>query len=166
MQGNPRRYNFQGFNPGIIGNQAHVLRQFQDMKQPREIFSILPDDGYGLVSGEVLASALSSGTNLSGNDSPQPPFILDIRKKPDWNDSRIPGSVHCEWQDVGSLIESGGLPDGDTGRAIVVVCYVGQSSGQVTGILRTLGFRAYSLLDGFNEWKAAGYPVESPSEVN
>jgi hypothetical protein len=131
MQVYPRQYSFPGFKAGPTGNQARLLRQFEDMKQPREIFSILPDDGFGLVSGEQLASALSSGKESSGIGGTQPPFIFDIRKKPDWNDSRIPGSVHCEWKDVGSLIESGGLPEGDSLRAVVVVCYVGQSSGQV-----------------------------------
>jgi rhodanese-related sulfurtransferase len=63
-----------------------------------------------------------------------------------------------EWESVGSIIETGGLP---RDRDIVVVCYVGQSSGQITGILRSVGYRAYSLLDGFLEWEAQGFPTDS-----
>lgn len=115
------------------------------MKSPGEIFSRLPHDGFGLISCDELVEKL-------GYDDP--PFILDIRKHNDWINNRIPGSVHCEWEAVGDLIESGGLPEeGD----IVVVCYVGQSSGQVTGILRALGYRAYSLLNGFTEWTESGH---------
>jgi rhodanese-related sulfurtransferase len=120
----------------------------------QDIFNKLPEDSYGLISCEELNER---------QKKPTAPYILDIRKNADWKKSRINGSVHREWEAVGGLIDSGSLPDD---RDIVVVCYVGQSSGQVTGVLRTLGFRAYSLLDGFNEWKSAGYPVESAAEVN
>lgn len=124
------------------------------MKSVREIFNALPGDGYGLISCRELNKRLRTG---------KPPTVLDIRKKADWDNSRIAGSIHREWDAVGGLIESGFLSDS---RDIVVVCYVGQSSGQVTGVLRTLGFSAYSLLDGFDEWKIAGYPVETAAEVS
>jgi rhodanese-related sulfurtransferase len=124
------------------------------MKSVREIFDILPGDGYGLISCEELQSRLNSEN---------PPVLLDIRKKTDWDLSRIAGSIHREWDAVGGLIESGILSEE---RDIVVICYVGQSSGQVTGVLRTLGYRAYSLLDGFDEWNRAGYSVETAAEVS
>ena len=123
------------------------------MKSVRDIFDSLPGDSYGLISCEELNERQKEQTA---------PYILDIRKNGDWKKSRINGSVHKEWEAVGGLIDSGLLPED---RDIIVVCYVGQSSGQVTGVLRTLGFRAYSLLDGFNEWKSAGYPVESAAGV-
>ena len=124
------------------------------MKSALDLFAELPDDGFGLISCKELS------TRLRDSDSP---YILDIRRKDDWEQSRIADSNHSEWEDVGKLIDADKLPKN---RNIVVVCYVGQSSGQVTGVLRTLGFRAYSLLDGINEWKSAGYPVESAPEVN
>jgi len=124
------------------------------MKPVQDIFNLLPEDSYGLISCEELNER---------QKKPAAPYILDIRKNEDWKKSRITGSVHREWEAVGGLIDSGSLPED---RDIVVVCYVGQSSGQVTGVLRTLGFRAYSLLDGFNEWQSAGYPVESAAGVN
>lgn len=123
------------------------------MKSVSDIFDSLPGDSYGLISCEDLNKRLKSGTA---------PVVLDIRKKIDWDQARIDDSVHREWNEVGELIESGAFSE-DTD--IVVVCYVGQSSGQVTGVLRTLGYSAYSLLDGFDEWKSAGYPVLSATEV-
>lgn len=117
------------------------------MKSAQEIFNSLPGDNYGLISCKTLSNRLKSE---------DPPLILDIRKKSDWEASKIEGSIHREWEDVDELIESGILSED---RDIVVVCYVGQSSGQVTGILRTLGYSAYSLLNGINEWRSAGYPV-------
>jgi rhodanese-related sulfurtransferase len=119
------------------------------MKSAGEIFSFLPHDGFGLISCKDLAERRTQE---------DPPFILDIRKHHDWAKHRIPGSVHCEWEAVGDFIESGQLLEQ---RDVVVVCYVGQSSGQVTGILRALGYRAYSLLNGFTEWVESGYPRES-----
>lgn len=124
------------------------------MKSVREIFDSLPGDSYGLISCEDLNKRLKAES---------PPLVLDIRKKADWDKFKIDGSLHREWEAVGGLIESGSL-SGE--RDIVVVCYVGQSSGQVTGVLRALGYSAYSLLDGFDEWKSAGYPVQSAAEVN
>ena len=119
------------------------------MKSAKEIFSDLSQDEFALITCQDLAEKVI-------HDSP--PFILDIRKHQDWAKQHIPGSVHCEWEGVGDFIESGRLPEhGD----IIVVCYVGQSSGQVTGILRVLGYRAYSLLNGFFEWSESGYPRES-----
>ncbi len=123
------------------------------MKSVQDIFNSLPGDSYGLISCKTLSNRLNSE---------KPPLILDIRKKPDWEASKIDGSIHREWEDVGELIDSGRLSEN---RDIVVVCYVGQSSGQVTGIFRTLGYSAYSLLDGFNEWESTGYPVLSMREA-
>lgn len=119
------------------------------MDHIREYFDDLAADGYCLMDIETLHRRLSE------SDRPQ---IVDIRKNADYQSSRIPGSRHVEWEDVGSFIESGTLPHD---RDIVVVCYVGQSSGQITGILRSLGYRAYSLLDGYLEWEAKGLPTES-----
>ena len=124
------------------------------MKSALDLFAELPDDGFGLINCKELNARLRD---------PEPPYILDIRRKDDWEQSRIADSNHSEWEDVGRLIDAGKLPKN---RDVVVVCYVGQSSGQVTGVLRILGFRAYSLLDGINEWKNAGYPVDNSAEVN
>lgn len=123
------------------------------MKSAQEIFDSLPGDSYGLISCEDLNKRL---------EAEMPTVVLDIRKKADWDISRIDGSIHREWNEVGGLIESGIISQD---QDIVVVCYVGQSSGQVTGVLRTLGYSAYSLLDGFDEWKSAGYPVLSATGV-
>ena len=119
------------------------------MVSPKSLFARLPEDGYGLISADELASRL---------EEYDVPIILDIRKESDWRLSRIPGSIHCEWEDVGELIEGGGLPED---QDIAVVCYVGQSSGQVTGVLRTLGYAAYSVLDGFEEWIRSDRPIEN-----
>lgn len=123
------------------------------MKSAQEIFESLPGDSYGLINCEDLDKRLKGES---------PPVVLDIRKKTDWDDFRIDSSIHREWIEVGGLVDSGTL---SKDRDIVVVCYVGQSSAQVTGILRTLGYSTYSLLDGFDEWKGAGYPVLSSTEV-
>lgn len=123
------------------------------MESASEMFGRLPEDGFALIECDELEGRRDGGAA---------PFILDIRLTADWEEARIPGSIHCEWADVGRLADSGDLP---RNRDIAVVCYVGQSSGQAAGMLRALGYRAYSLLDGFEHWKAKGLPTEGASRV-
>ena len=123
------------------------------METASEMFGRLPQDGFALIECGELDS------RRGGTDAP---FILDIRRTEDWERERIPGSIHCEWANVGRLADSGDLP---RERDIAVVCYVGQSSGQAAGMLRALGYRAYSLLDGFQGWKANGLTTEAASPI-
>ncbi|NBG87264.1 rhodanese-like domain-containing protein [Isachenkonia alkalipeptolytica] len=82
-------------------------------------------------------------------------YILDIRREEDFLQGHIEGSDHIWWYDVGESLEE--LPEE---KRIVVVCYTGQSSGQVVGILKAMGYDAYSLLDGMDRgWEAEGYPL-------
>lgn len=86
-------------------------------------------------------------------------FILDIRKKEDFADNFIEGSVHCEWSQVFEFIEDEVLSKDDK---IIVVCYTGQTAGQVVGILRLLGYNACALKGGMlNGWMKEDMPIEA-----
>lgn len=86
-------------------------------------------------------------------------FIIDIRKKEDYIQNFIEGSMHCEWADVGQLIEDGELKKDDK---IIIVCYTGQTAGQVTSILKLLGYNACSLMGGMvNGWMKESMPIEA-----
>ncbi len=86
-------------------------------------------------------------------------FILDIRKKDDFAKNFIEGSVHCEWNEVFEFIEEDILPKD---KKIIVVCYTGQTAGQVVGILKLLGYDACSLMGGMvNGWMKNSMPIEA-----
>ena len=118
------------------------------MESPSAAFARLADEDFGLINNGELAARLTDEEEL---------ILLDIRKQADWNESRIHGSVHCEWEDVGEMVDAGRIP---AGSEIVVICYVGKSSALTAGLLRAHGWKASTLLDGFNGWKEGGYPVE------
>lgn len=86
-------------------------------------------------------------------------FILDIRKKEDFAENFVEGSVHCEWSQVFEFIEEDILPKD---KKIIVICYTGQTAGQTVGVLKLLGYDACSLKGGMvNGWMKDDMPIES-----
>ncbi len=86
-------------------------------------------------------------------------FLLDIRKKEDFDEKHIPTSVHCPWSEVGEFIEDDIFKKDEP---IIVICYSGQTAGQTVGILRAMGFDACSLKGGINiGWKNDFLPLEA-----
>jgi rhodanese-related sulfurtransferase len=91
--------------------------------------------------------------------------LLDIRdvrerQKLGW----IPGSMHVPrgmlefWLDPTSPYYTGKV---DPERRIIVYCAGGGRSALAADVLREMGFPSVAHLDtGFNDWKAAGLPVE------
>lgn len=83
-------------------------------------------------------------------------FILDIRKKEDYEKGHISNAYHTFWYEVGEIIEA--LPKE---KKIVVVCYSGQSAGQVVSLLKIMEYDAYSLAGGMiNGWSKMSLPIE------
>ena len=75
--------------------------------------------------------------------------LIDIREYDDSLEGKIKGAISCHWYDVYQLLENHTL---HKYTDIVVVCYTGQSSMHVATLLKTMGFNAYSLLDGMEKW--------------
>lgn len=86
-------------------------------------------------------------------------FILDIRKKEDFAKNFIEDSVHCEWKEVFDFIQEDILPKD---KKIIVICYTGQTAGQVVAILKLLGYDACSLMGGMNNgWLKEAMPIQA-----
>lgn len=116
----------------------------------RQYFDDLKDGCNNLIDCQALYKNIGAGENM---------FILDIRKEDDFTGNSIEGSIHYEWENVFDLIEDEVLPKD---KKIVVVCYTGQSAGQITAILRLLGYDACSLLGGMdNGWMKNSMPIEA-----
>jgi rhodanese-related sulfurtransferase len=85
---------------------------------------------------------------------PEQVTVLDIRSKPAYLAQHIPGSIHAD--------ASGQLMSGDTTplteldlpkeRPVVVVCAVGSRSQLAAAFLQSMGYTAYSLAGGMQEW--------------
>lgn len=95
-------------------------------------------------SGIILASELKD--KIKDEDDI---YLLDIRRKEDYDKGHLKDSTHCEWFNIRDMLEGDLLPKD---KPIVTVCYSGQSSMQVATILNISGYKALSLLDGMNEW--------------
>jgi len=83
-------------------------------------------------------------------------FILDIRKKEDYDAGHIDGAFHAEWYEVGDFIKDDVFSKDEK---IIVVCYSGQTAGQTVGILKSLGYDACSLVGGM--MKNPNLPIKS-----
>lgn len=119
------------------------------LQATKEFFDDLEAGQNNLMSCENLFKCIGAKEDL---------FILDIRKKEDFDENFIEGSVHCEWDKVFELIEDDILPKD---KKIIVVCYTGQTAGQTVGILRLLGYDVCSLAGGMvNGWNKNDMPIE------
>ncbi|TCO74818.1 rhodanese-like domain-containing protein [Marinisporobacter balticus] len=84
-------------------------------------------------------------------------FMLDIRRPEDFAKNQINGSINIYWSEVGEFIDV--LP---MDEKIIVICYTGQTSGQVVSLLKVLGYDAYSLSGGMiNGWMKGSLPVQA-----
>lgn len=91
--------------------------------------------------------------------SKKPLFVLDIRRKEDYDSNHIPTAFHCPWSEVGEFIEDDIFKKDEK---IVVVCYSGQTAGQTVGILKALGYDACSLKGGMvTGWRSDNLPLEA-----
>ena len=92
-------------------------------------------------------------------DAGEEQFILDIRKKVDYDKGHIEGAFHAEWSEGGEFIDEGVFHQGGK---VVVVCYTGQTAGQVVSLLKILGYDACSLKGGMvHGWNLNDMPVEA-----
>lgn len=116
----------------------------------KKYFSDLKDGCNNLIDSKNLYKTIGEKEDL---------FLLDIRRKEDFAKNHIEGSIHCEWEEVLEFIEEDIFP---MDKKIIVICYSGQTAGQVVGILKILGYDAYSLMGGMvNGWMKNSMPTEA-----
>lgn len=102
-------------------------------------FASVAKDGSKLIDGQALYDALQT--------NPKAFTVVDIRSAEDYQKGHIEFSKHSAWAEFGNMIPS--LPK--NGK-IVITCYSGQTAGQTVGVLRALGYDAYSLKGGMGGW--------------
>ena len=104
------------------------------------------------IGGDYGANAIS-GANLAKklNDPAEKDklFVLDVRKKADYDKGHIAGATQVEFAQWAAPDNLSKLPKD---KKIIVVCYTGNTAAQVTAGLRMLGFDAATLTAGMNGW--------------
>ena len=84
--------------------------------------------------------------------------VLDVRPAREFAAGHLPGAINVAVEDLGKHLKE--LPKG---REVIAYCRGPYCllSVDTVALLRTKGFKARRLEDGFPEWKASGLPVEA-----
>jgi hydroxyacylglutathione hydrolase len=83
--------------------------------------------------------------------------LLDVRERAEWDERRIPGSVHVPYHDLSAV------PNGiDPGRPIAAICSSGTRSAVAASLLRRYGVRDvwHVVGGGVGTWAGLGFPIE------
>ena len=90
-------------------------------------------------------------------ESADPPLVVDVRERHEWDEGRLPTAVHIPRGSLESGIERA-APDRTT--PILVYCGTGSRSAFAARTLEELGYEDVTNLDGgIVEWKRSGQPV-------
>ena len=84
--------------------------------------------------------------------------VLDVRPAKEFAAGHLPGAINVPVENLGKRLRK--LPKG---REVIAYCRGPYCllSVDAVALLRTKGFKARRLEDGFPEWKASGLPVEA-----
>jgi rhodanese-related sulfurtransferase len=88
-------------------------------------------------------------------------IIVDVREKDEWDEERIPGTIHLSRGTIEWKIEEK-IPDLNT--TIICHCGGGGRSALAAESLQKMGYKnVRSMAGGFKAWKAAGLPTTNNS---
>ena len=97
-------------------------------------------------------------------ESGDPPALIDVRERNEWDEGHIPGAVHIPRGYLESRIEQA-VPDRD--RPVVVYCASGARSAFATKTLEELGYTdVVNLAGGYTDWKRNGFPAVLPRSLD
>jgi molybdopterin/thiamine biosynthesis adenylyltransferase/rhodanese-related sulfurtransferase len=90
-------------------------------------------------------------------------LLVDVREREEWEQGRIPGSVHVPRGHLESRIE-GVAPD--RSRPVLLYCSQGNRSAFAAKTLSELGYeRTISLAGGYTDWQRSGFPTDLPRSL-
>jgi glyoxylase-like metal-dependent hydrolase (beta-lactamase superfamily II)/rhodanese-related sulfurtransferase len=83
--------------------------------------------------------------------------VLDVREHDEWEEERIPGSVHVPYHDLART-----APPLDPAAPVAVICSTGTRSALAVGLVRRLGFSEviHVTPGGVGTWAELGLPTE------
>ena len=149
-----------GFNYGamtIDGYEAYVSTEAAELPDAgaefepfllgavKDYFNAIPEGGNNIITLEDAKTAVTEGTAS----------VVDVRSADDFALGHVAGAVNLPF---GENMQQG-FADLPAGK-LIVTCYSGQTAGQVTAVLRMLGYDAVSMRFGMKlGWIAEEYPV-------
>ena len=95
---------------------------------------------------------------ISIEQVPADPTVLDVREGDEWAAGHIEGAIHIPLSELSGRLPE--LPDADP---LVVVCRGGGRSARATAYLQQIGIEAVNLDGGMKAWDGAGHPMVSAS---
>ncbi len=99
----------------------------------------------------AIAAMFPDVPDISAGAIPADALVYDVREKPEYDVSHIPGAIHVT---PGELPDPGGTPDA---RVIVCACSVGLRSAKLAAALRARGWTgAVNLRGGLFRWAKEG----------
>lgn len=125
-----------------------------------KVLSAIPTKGEyakNTISGKELATKLADPAEKAKL------FVLDVRKKADFDAGHIEGATQVEFAQWAAPENLSKLPKD---KKIIVVCYTGNTAGQTTTGLRMLGFDAATLKAGMNAWVKSDATDKVVAELN
>jgi molybdopterin/thiamine biosynthesis adenylyltransferase/rhodanese-related sulfurtransferase len=114
---------------------------------------------------EAMASELAAGREVDVETARELAdrdgvALVDVREPAEWSDGYIPGAARVP---RGSLEERIGAVAPDRSQPIALYCASGKRSALAARTLEELGYTdVVSVAGGIIEWKARGFPVETP----
>jgi len=119
-------------------------------EKANQVFSSMPTEGeynFFTITPAKLNEKLQNAAEKSKL------FLLDIRKKEDFEKGHIEGATHVDFAAVAVPDNLKKLPKD---KKIVVICYTGNTAAQATTILRMLDYDAVVLKYGMMGWDGSG----------
>jgi molybdopterin/thiamine biosynthesis adenylyltransferase/rhodanese-related sulfurtransferase len=96
-------------------------------------------------------------------DGAEPPVLVDVRERNEWNQGHIPGAVLLPMGELESRIEEAAP---DRSRPVILYCASGNRSARAARTLEELGYAdAVSVAGGFTQWAERGYASELESSL-
>ena len=155
---------------GLVRARKEGLRVFYELAGPDVVDLIA---ALGLVAETRLAEmAQLVRTYITARDDLEPipaaellkrskqglVTVLDVRPANEFAAGHLPGAINVPVEDLGKRLRK--LPKG---REVIAYCRGPYCllSVDAVALLRTKGYKARRLEDGFPEWKASGLPVEA-----
>lgn len=157
-----------GFNNGIAKVQGHETRLEQTERPlPAKTYPVDADVAKAVTAYFADKMAMDDTPFLNANlavktvkgivDEQNDDFlIVSVRKADDYAKAHVPTARNIPF---GQGMEKG-LVTLPKDKKIIVYCYTGQTSSQVTTVLRLMGYDAYSMSGGMTAWTDASYDTE------
>jgi molybdopterin/thiamine biosynthesis adenylyltransferase/rhodanese-related sulfurtransferase len=97
-------------------------------------------------------------------DAAEPPVIIDVRERDEWEEGHLPLAVHVPRGHLESRIERAAP---DRARPVILYCASGNRSAFAAKTLEELGYeQVSSLAGGYTDWKRNGFPTRLPRSLD